>query len=136
MPIIGFAFNKINVERTGNLTKTDKIQNNVKVTSIKESKMRMGQEEKESVNVSFEFTVDYSKAGKLELLGTIVYFESPDKVKVILQEWSKEEKMPQEFGVLMYNYIIKKCVVKSLALEEDMGLPLHIVLPKVQVKKK
>ncbi len=135
MPIIGFGFDKMGAERKAQITKQDKIQNNIKVTSIKATKVRISNEEKEAITVLFEFIVDYSNAGKLELLGHIIYYETPDKLKTIRENWDKNEKMPPEFGALIYNFILGKANIKALQLEEETGLPLHVKLPRVKIKQ-
>ena len=135
MPIAGFSFTKIYGERKGAPDKQEKIYNNVKITNINEGKIMMGQDgAKDALNISFEFSVDYGKAGKVELLGSIIYHEAQQKVKSLLDGWNKDKKVPPEFVALIYNFIFSKANVKSLQLEEEVGLPLHLKLPRLKVK--
>lgn len=135
MPIVGFGFTKVSAERKDQLKKQDKVQSSVKITSLKETKIKMSEEEKEALILSFDFNIDYSNAGKLELLGNIVYYESPDKINELLTAWEKNKTVPPEFGAMMYNFILGKANIKALQLEEEVGLPLHLRLPQVKVKQ-
>ena len=136
MPIIGHSLNKINIERKANLTKEDKIQNNIKIASIEAGQIKLENEEREVLNINFEFTVDYGKAGNLELKGYVIFQDSGKNIKEILEKWKKEEKFPDLFGTQIYNFIIMKANVKAIQLEDDVGLPSHIVFPRVELKQK
>ncbi|MBI2148714.1 hypothetical protein HYU23_03465 [Candidatus Woesearchaeota archaeon] len=136
MPIVGFNFDKISVEKKSSLSKEDKIQNNVNVRDIKESKLKIDKNEVKSLKIEFDFSVDYSKAGNLQLLGNLIYLENEPKISELLNMWDKDKKMQTEFGAQIYNFIINRCSIKALQLEEDVGLPLHIILPKVKPKNK
>ena len=134
MPVIGFGFDKINVEKKESL-KEYKVKNNINVLTIEESKLQIGKDSKPAIRALFEFIVDYEKAGKVELKGFLMYFDTETKIKEILDGWKKEEKLPSDFGALLYNQVINKSTIKALELEESVGFPMHIVLPKVQPKK-
>ena len=135
MPIVGFGFDKINGERKEFIKKV-KIENKINVTSLKESKLMIGKEEKAALKAVFEFNVDYESAGKLQMIGHVVYFDTDEVIKDLLEKWKKDEKIPVDFGTLVYNFIISKCSIKALQLEEDLGLPLHISFPRIVQKKK
>ncbi len=135
MPIIGSSFDKISVERKGKLSREEEIKNHVNVKSLEATKMSIGPTEKDALKIFFEFTVNYGKAGKIELLGSVLYLDSEENIKEILNTWKKTQKMSPEFGAQVYNFIIHKCSLKALQLESDIGFPLHIILPEVKVKK-
>ncbi len=136
MTIIGHGLTKINVERKGQLGKEDKVENNIKIISIESSKIKIDNKESEGLNVLFEFTVDYGNAGIVELKGFVIYQDSKEKITEILNKWEKEKKFVDEFGTMVYNFIIKRASIKSIQLEDDVNLPLHIVFPRVEIKQK
>jgi len=37
--------------------------------------------------------------------------------------------------VPLFNFIMNKCNIKALYLEDEMGLPLHIPLPKISTEQ-
>ena len=134
MAIVGFGFDKILVNKKE--TKTQyKVQNNINVISLSESKLPVGKEDVPVIKITFDYLVDYEEAGKVELSGYVMYLDVVQKIKEILEKWKKDEKMPTEFGASIYNFIINRVSVKALQLEEDIGFPLHISLPKIMPKK-
>ena len=135
MPIVGFGFDKISIEKK-EYAKQVKIQNNINVVSLEESKLVIGKEQKPSIKANFDYSVDYERTGNLQMLGHVVYFDTEEKIKEILEKWKKEQKMQGDFGTLIYNFIIVKSSIKALQLEEDLGLPLHVSMPKIVQKKK
>ena len=134
MPIVGFGYEKISVERK-ETTKQVEITNNVNFTSLKETKMKIGNEEKPAVKANFDYSVDYQEAGKLQMIGYVVFYDTEAKVKEYLDLWKKQQKLATEFGAHLYNFIIAKASIRALQLEEDLSLPLHITLPRVVPKK-
>ncbi|MBS3152516.1 hypothetical protein J4230_03850 [Candidatus Woesearchaeota archaeon] len=134
MPIVGFGFDKIYGERK-EFAKQVKIENNIKITSLKDAKIVIGKDEKVALRVEFDYTVRYEKAGTLQMLGNVLYFDNEEKIKELKDKWKKDEKVPTDFGALIYNFIIVKTTIKALQLEEDLGLPLHISMPKITKKQ-
>jgi hypothetical protein len=45
-------------------------------------------------------------------------------------EW-KKNKVPDEIKLLVFNFVMTKCNLKALQLEEEFSLPPHIPLPKL-----
>ncbi len=136
MPIIGFGFNKVIGEKNSPFTKQDKIQTNVNIVSIKSENLKMGKEERPALKVNFEFKTEYGKAGRVQFNGFMLYMDSPERIKELSDMWSKEQKLPPQFGELVYNFALAKSNIKALTLEQDLGLPYHLSLPRVKVKKK
>jgi hypothetical protein len=136
MPIIGFGFDKFFVEKTKNLAQEDQIKNNIKIESIEESKLNIGLEQRESLTVFFDFLIEYGEAAKVDIKGHILFFESPELIKEIITKWKEEQKVPPQFSAMVYNYTIMKASVKAFQLEEDVGLPLHLSLPRIMLKPK
>lgn len=135
MPIAGFSYSKISAERTGVLGEKDKIENKVRISAVNDGKVRMGKDERAALNVQFEFIVDYAKAGKIELLGNILFYDSPEKLKELAEGWQKNKKVPPEFTAFIYNFIFGKANIKAIQLEDEMGLPLHLKLPRIKLKQ-
>ena len=53
----------------------------------------------------------------------------PDDIKKTVKDW-KKKKISDEDRIPVFNYIMSKCNLKALMLEEDLGLPAHIPLPR------
>ena len=56
--------------------------------------------------------------------------DKSDDVKKILKEW-KKKKLPDNLKIPLFNFIISKCNLKALQLEEELALPSHIPLPRL-----
>ena len=136
MPIIGFGFDKIIAEKKEPLKKQDKLKTNVNIVSINEEKLKIGKDEKQAIKVLFEFKTEYGSAGEVIFHGHIIYFESPERINEIISLWTKEQKFNSSFGELVYNFILAKSNIRALSLEQDVGLPYHLALPRVKINKK
>jgi len=132
MKLAGFNFNKINVERSGELPKELKINSNIDVLNIKDVKSDFFKVKEQLVEVSFNYKINYlPDYATLELGGNIILSLEPKIARDVLAQW-KEKKMPVEFKIALFNFIIRKSSVKALQLEEEMNLPYHIPFPSVK----
>ena len=134
MPIMGFGFDKIHIEKKADPQKGQEIKNRVNIASMKESKLILGSEEKASLIIFFEYSVDYKEAGDLMLAGHIFYYETPEKIKEIVKQWETHKTAPQNFATAIYGYIFAKTNLRALQLQEDVGLPHHIQLQRPTIK--
>ncbi len=135
MTLIGFNFNKMLTEKKNKAVGKINVKNNVIITKIQEAKLNMGTSKQAGVEFTFQFTVDYEPdIAMIEIVGSVVYMGTVDKVKEILDQWTKEKKMPPDVVEEVYNFVLHKCNVQALILARDMQLPAHIQLPKVSAK--
>ncbi len=134
MPIIGFGFEKIHIEKKEPYNREDQIQNRIRIEDIKESKLKAdSKKEMPSLMITFSFEIDYGKAGGLELKGYVLYYDSEKVLKELMDEWKKGHKLPPEFSTQIFNFVLLKSNIKGLQLEEEVGLPLHLRLPRFKV---
>jgi hypothetical protein len=132
MKLAGFNFTKISVEKLKNQTEGVKINTNIDISEIGEVKSDMFKLREQMIAISFTNTISYDpEFAKVELAGTMIIGVESKLARDILKEW-KDKKIPEEFRLDLFNIIIRKCSVKALELEEDLNLPLHIQMPKVQ----
>ncbi|MBS3168213.1 hypothetical protein J4216_03755 [Candidatus Woesearchaeota archaeon] len=135
MQVISFGLEKISVEKKAQFSNEDKIQNNIKIKDIESSNLKIGDEERPALTVYFEFIVNYSNAGKLELNGFLICHDNnAELIKKHINEWKVEKKTNPEFHASIYNHIIRRASVKALELEEMVGLPLHMTFPIISAK--
>mgnify|MGYP001608513762 CR=1 FL=1 len=82
-------------------------------------------------------TAEKSKDGspkdknEISLEGFLLLSVSKDESKEFLKSW-KNKEVPKDKVLPLYNFILKKCSIKALQLEEDLGLPLHVPFPQVR----
>lgn len=134
--IIGFNFSKIDVERNSPVKGKVKISNDFDINDMKEQKFGLS-DKKKALNISFNFKVDYKpNIGKIHINGDILYLVEDKKFEEILNSWKTKKKMPKEVTVEILNAVMNKCNVKALELSQELNLPAHIPMPKVNFEKK
>lgn len=133
MPIIGFNFTKINVERKEGAAGKVSIKNNVTVKGVEETNLALGKEKQNALKILFEFTSKYEpKIGNILIEGDLMFMGETKKVKEIMDNWSKNKKIPKDVMGNILNTILTRCNIQALILSQDVNLPPPIPLPKVQ----
>lgn len=139
MAVIGFNLKKILVERKGLVRGEVKVGTKMNIVNVKkeETKIITG---KNVLALDFEFIIKYmgvedsiGNVANINFEGTVLYLIDPKETKKILEDWKKKE-LPEELKLKVLNTILAKCNIKALVLEEDLGLPPHIPLPKFKGK--
>lgn len=135
MPIIGFDFNKIQAERKEIKKNTRlEIHNKINLTNIEEEKLPIPNQR--GLKFFFKFSLEYApNAGSIYLEGSVLYTEDNKKVDEILKEWKKTKKISPELMAQLINFIMLKSNIKSVILSQDINLPVHIPMPKVEPGK-
>lgn len=138
MPIVGFNINKIDAVKEGPLKQGMKIENNVGIKDIKEEKLTLPNNTKESVvKIGYTFSANYNPdIGHVKFNGEIIYAGAEDEIKKILGDWKKDKKIGSELMTLFMNFIMLRCNIKAFIYAQDVELPPHLKLPSVRVKDK
>ena len=126
MRIIGFNFTKINVEKKKDIEGKLEIKSNLSMEDIKKEKIALAGD---VLRFSFSFEIKYSPDFANVLLEGDIIASSLD-VKKILKQWSKK-KIDEDIKIPVFNFILSRCNVKALQLEEEFNLPLHIPMPRL-----
>ena len=134
MPIVGFNFDKIVIEKLPN-KKQDlsnvNIKNNFGIKDVEEDKIPFGNQD-DILKFMFEYTVEYEpKVGSMVFRGTILYLEESKKLKEAFKAWKKDKKLPGPLMSLLLNTIITRCNIKALTFSQDVNLPPNLPLPQV-----
>lgn len=133
MKIIGFTIRKILAEVKGSQKTDIEVTSNLNLEDIKETKIEPTKQK--SIIIDFNFYVDYKPdVAKIEFKGHLILLDDENKTEEIIKSW-KQKNLPEEIKLSILNYILEKCNIKSLELEEELGLPLHIPLPKFGARK-
>lgn len=135
MPIVGFNFTKINIEKKDRMGSGERINSNVNITNVEQEKLNLGPSE-EILRFNFEFTVDYASAGEAKLSGYVAYLDSPEKIKEYLSSWEANKTIDPATLSSILNTILFKCNIKTLNLSQEVNLPPHIQLPRVTAENK
>lgn len=127
MPVVGFNFTKILVEKKKPITKDLKVSQNLKINEIDKSQSDVTSTE--LLRFLFEFKLDYEDVGQILMKGDILYTGDKKEITKILDEWKKNKKLPPEVGSRVFNTILFRCNIKALVLQQEISLPHHINLP-------
>ena len=134
MSIVGFNFEKIMIEKKGKVNSNLKIKSNLSITDVDQEKLNVTSSG-DVIKFNFEYTADYDPGvGKIQLLGNLLYMEDKDKVKVLLEDWKKDKKLPKPLMAQIFNTILAKSNIKALSLTQEVNLPPHIKLPILKSK--
>jgi hypothetical protein len=135
MPIVGFNFDKILVEKKEKITSNINVKQNVGIKNIEQEKLLIGSSDP-VLKFDFEYKVDYEKTGEILLLGHVLYLEDSKKIKSILEGWKKNKKIEPLLMQQILNAVLFKCTIKALNLAQEVNLPTPIRLPMVRTSKK
>jgi hypothetical protein len=130
MQVIGFNFEKISAERKKTPEGKIEIKSNINIKSITQDKVELIKD-KDVLKFGFEFSVDYTPGiAELKFEGSVLIIFEKDKTKDILKKW-KTKKISDEIRLPLYNMILTKSNLKALQLEEELGLPTHVPMPRL-----
>jgi hypothetical protein len=137
MAIIGFNFNKINVEKSEVGKGKVNISNNVAIKNIESKGISLGKDKQDALRFTFEFTSKYEpKLGNILLGGDVLFLTDAKKSKEIVDGWKKDKKVPKDIMAGILNTVLAKCNIQALILSQEVNLPPPIPLPKVKVGDK
>ena len=129
MKIIGFNLTKISIERKEKPEKELKVTQNINIIEITKEKISISKDE--SLRVNFKLEIDYGgDFAKIEFKGNIILLPEKEEAKKLLKSW-KDKKLSSEFRNPLFNFIMTKCSIKALALEDELSLPPHIQMPRL-----
>lgn len=135
MPIVGFNFEKVHVEKKNVINNKIQIKSNISITSLKEEKLPTGKTKADGLRFEFDFNIDYEpKIGNINLKGHIFYMDDPKILKDILKQWNKDKKLSPELMATIINTILLKSTIRSFSLAQEVNLPPHIRLPQITNK--
>jgi len=133
MKIIGFNLSKISIERKEKPEGKIELKQNINVDAIEKEKISITKDE--ALKIEFTFTINYEpNFANVEFKGQVVALPDKDEMKKVLKEW-KDKKLPEGTKTGIFNFIMSKCNIKALTLEDEMGLPTHVPMPRLSSKK-
>lgn len=127
--LIGSRFTKLNADFNPDFSGQASTKLNIKILEISPFK------NKDSFKIKYTFEVDYFDLGKISLEGLLFFSTNPKTLKELQKIW-KENKINTPDYVFITNILIQKASVKAIQIEEEMGFPIHLRLPKIDLKDK
>ena len=129
MKIIGFNLIKISAERKEKVEGELKINQNIDIKDIQKESLPFTSED--SIKIKFNFKIDYSEeSASLEFEGYITILPDKGELKQFLDSW-KNKQLPENFRTPLFNFIMSKCNIKALNLEDEINIPYHVPMPRL-----
>ena len=135
MSIIGLSFDSVqgNRDKEKRLTAEMKVNSVPRINDVKEvSVPTIG--DKKVLSLTFDFVTNYDpNVGEIKVSGDLLYMAKDNKV--LLKQWSKEKKLPEDTSLEILNYLFRKCLLKVSIIAEDLQLPPPIPMPTIKPKE-
>lgn len=131
--LLGFSYRKISAQKVPEFNGKLEITPNINIASIEKHELTLVKQE--AVKIAFGFNINYKDLADINLEGDVVLKMDPKSLKETLNGW-KNKNLDQEIQTLILNLIMQKASIRAIELEEEMGLPIHIQIPRLQVSKK
>ena len=129
MRVIGFNFDKISVEKLKDRMEKLNIKTNIDVSEIKPIESDILKTKEDLLQAKFSYSVNYEPGyATIDLKGTALLSLEEKQAKDVMKEWKKKQ-MPPEFRTFLFNVIMRKASLRSLHLEDELNLPLHLPMP-------
>jgi hypothetical protein len=133
MKIIGFTINKIEAERKNTFSGKVSIKSGLDIQNIVSEKTNIS--EKPSIKFDFESILNFEpNLALIKIYGSVIILDDKEEGKEIIADW-KKKKFDHPVKLPLFNFIMEKCTIKALQLEEDLGIPFHIPFPKLTAQK-
>ena len=131
--LAGFRFTKISSERQNESEGKLEIKPNINLKTIE--KFKSENSKQESLKVEFTFSLEYTNLGSVSLEGKLFLLVDQKTMKDAITGW-KNKNLDNEINLIILNVIMQKASLRALELEEEMGLPPHVQIPRLQLGKK
>ncbi len=132
MRIIGFNLTSISIERKEKIQGQLKVDQNIDINDVKTESIPIS--ENQAIKIYFKFHITYSEdSAKIKFQGSILLIPDKNELNEFTEKW-KEKKIPENSRTALFNFIMNKCNIKALNLEDDMALPYHIPMPKLNIQ--
>lgn len=131
--ILGFNYTKIFAEKYPDFKGKLEINPHINIASIDKQELNLIKEE--AVKIVFSFVIKYKDLAEIKLDGEIILKVDPKTQKDMIKGW-KEKTLDKELQTMILNLIMQKASIRAIELEEEMNLPIHIKIPRLEVSKK
>jgi hypothetical protein len=131
--VLGFNYTKLSAERYPDFKGKLEINPNINIASIEKHELNLIKQD--AVKIVFSFGIKYKDLADINLQGDIILRTDTKTQKEIIKGW-KDKNLDQEIQTMILNLIMQKASIRAIELEEEMGLPIHIKIPRLEVSKK
>ena len=141
MQVIGFNLSKISAEKFNKISKSRRNMD-FEFTDLEKEKVSL-LKDSEAVKITFKHSLSYesdenkknSKLAEILFEGNIIISLKKDELKDITKTWKKKE-IPEGLRIALSNIILQKCTARTIQLQQELNIPSHIALPKIDIQPK
>jgi len=146
MDLIGFTFTKIAGTRDRHFDFPFRTSTNIHFKEVTREKTE-AIKDKDIFSIVFLSSLGYhrgnekakkeskeDKQAEMSYEGFITLSLSKEESKELQKSWKKEE-IPEKMREPLFNFILRKTIIRALAMEDELGLPPHLSLPKVKLQQ-
>ena len=127
--LIGSKFTRLEASRNPDFSGKVSMTNEIKILSIDFVK-----ESKENVKMNYSYKIEYSGLGHVYLEGSLFMTSDPKTLKNIVKTFEDKDFESTE-QIAVTNLIVQKASIKAMQLEDEFGLPVHVRIPAISIKK-
>ncbi|MCK4650493.1 hypothetical protein KAT36_04660 [Candidatus Pacearchaeota archaeon] len=127
--LIGAKILEIDAKKNPNFTGKLELKTNIEINSLEKV-----EKHKDTIKITYIFEINYGDLGKIKIKGELFLLIDPKTIKTIFKNYENKEYNTPEY-ITITNSVIQKASIKALELEEELGLPIHIKLPKLSIKE-
>ncbi|MBT4136041.1 hypothetical protein HOD75_00040 [archaeon] len=132
MKVAGFNLRKISIKRKENTTEEMKISQNIDIKDVSKENIPITNED--VLNIKFSFQINYANDfANVEFEGLLIVIPDKEEIKKFMDSW-KDKQLPDGARTPLFNFIMNKCNIRALALEDELNLPPHIPMPKLSAQ--
>jgi len=149
MQLIGFNFKKILVERN-TLSHINEASNiSLGIVNVEKENVPLLKDD-EAIKFEFNYSISYKtdekqdddkltekseKFNGISFQGNLVMAANKAEADIIMRSWEKKQISTETYESIC-NIIMRKCISKAVLLTDELGLPLPVLVPKVNFGKK
>jgi len=138
MPVVGFGFTKISMEKKKAKAKGEvKVSNNFSIKDIEQTELSLGDAKEKALKLVFEFVSKYEPdVAGVVMEGEILYLAEQKMQADVVKEWKKSKKLMKEITPEIMSSIINKCNIESVVLSREINLPPPVPMLTPQLMEK
>lgn len=126
MKIVNFRFDSIEAKRFVNpetISGEIRIDNNITLITVKAI-------DEDKIEIVFRYTAIYNGVGMITIEGQM---SLECNAKEIETEWKSKKRLPSEIAQIVHTTVFNNCVLESIILSRDVGLPPPIPPPSIML---
>lgn len=136
MAIISINYTDIVAKKETNAKKGQvSIKNNISIANVTLADVSASPGQK-AVVFEYKFAMEYApEFGLISITGNVVELTDEKTAKDLVEMWDKNKRVDKVLTKNIFSVVYDKCIIKAIALSQDVALPPPVQLPKVKMNE-